>query len=93
MGTLKFLLFRLLGDKRVARRVRADDTDLLAAPRLQQPEKYSNIDLAGVANGFPAELGGSWSSGNAPIPAYPHMSRREARRWARLRAEDAKHPR
>ena len=89
MGTLRYLLLRLLGDDQAVKPVNVDDTDCSAAPRLQHPERYDNIDLAGVANGFPAELGGSWSTGDAPLPAYPHMSRRQARQWARLRARDA----
>lgn len=91
VGTAKYLLLRLLGNEQAKKPVNVNDADSSGAPRLQNPEKYDNIDLAGAMNGFPAEVGGSWNAGGAPLPAYPHMSRREARRWARLRAQGAEH--
>lgn len=91
MGLLKLLerLVDRLADESVDKSETIDDTDLSAAPRLQHPEQYDNIDLWPTAAGFPSEAGGSWHTGGAPIPAYPRMSRRQAREWARLRAQDA----
>jgi len=94
MGTLNYRLLRLLGDKQAEKPVNVDDTDCSAAPRLQQPEKYADWrgpDLIMREDVTTTGLGDLWpgSASNNPAPVPPHMSRREAREWARLRAQDA----
>ena len=99
MGSLKYLLLRLLGDKRAEKPVKADDTDASAAPRLQQPEKHADwggrpdpimredVTMTGMGDYWPG------SASNSPSPVQPHMSRRQAREWERLRAQDAERQR
>jgi hypothetical protein len=96
MGTLKYLLHRLLGDKQAERPAKVNDTDAAAAPRLQQPEKH-DVDWGGRpdpimrADVTPTAMGDFWpgSASNNPSPVQPQMSRRQAREWERLRAQDA----
>src|SRR3984957_3844184 len=93
MGTLKFLLRRLRGDKHVVKPVNVDDADSSSVPRLQHPEKYDwrVLDMATRADVTTTGLGDFWpgSASNSPSPVPPHMSRRKAREWERLRSQDA----
>ena len=93
MGTLKYLLRRLRGDKHVAKPVNVDAMDSSSAPRLQHPEKYDwrALDMATRADVTTTGLGdfSPGSASNSPSPVPPHMSRRDAREWERLRAQDA----
>jgi hypothetical protein len=99
MGTLKYVVLRLLG-KQAEKPVNVDDADASAAPRLQHPEKYS-ADWGGRPDPImredvtPTGMGDFWpgSASNNPSPVEPHMSRRQAREWERLRAQDAERQR
>ena len=95
MRTLTYLLRRLLGDKRVVKGVNVDDTDSSAVPLLQHPETFAGPDMIMRADVTTTGLGDFWpgSASNSPTPVPPHMSRREAREWERLRAQDAERER
>lgn len=98
MGTLRHLLLRLVGDKKAEKPVNVDETDSAAAPRLQQPEEHADwggrsdmimrADVTGTLG-----LGDLWPGSRSPSPVAPHMSRRQALEWARLRAQDAERQR
>jgi hypothetical protein len=97
MGTLKYLLRRLRGDNHAVKPVNVDDADSSSTPRLQHPEKYDSraLDMITRADVTTTGLGDFWpgSASNSPLPVPPHMSRREAREWELLRAQDAERQR